>query len=52
MFRVKVKEFLVMSIFEVYIQNSNGNSKLTIKFNCNLMGYFSIVFVITTGCTE
>jgi hypothetical protein len=43
MFRVKVKGFLVMSIFEVYIQNSNGNSILTINFNCDLVGYFSII---------
>ena len=32
-----------MSIFEVYIQNSNGNSILTINFNCDLMGYFGII---------
>jgi len=43
MFRVNVKGFLVMLIFEVYVQNSNGNSILTINFNCDLMGYFGII---------
>ena len=47
MFRVKVKGFLFISIFEVYMQNSNGSSILAINFSCDLMGYFSIVCVLS-----
>jgi len=43
MFRFKVKRFLIVSVFEVYVKNSNGNSILTINFNCDLIGYFGII---------